>query len=183
MRQAPPTTVYVVVEKSKDEVEATVHLDLPAALRHVRRVALFHAQGIWATGEEAAAFAKQMRDTLGNHVAASGDDWGTVWTDGHGLRVDVHRATVRLPGPVVPSSDLWVMLMSTLRYAMGRSSYITGLTADLVRSFRPWLKPEEVTQVRTEVTKELEMVERLGRHLGQEADHEVWKKLVQDLSP
>lgn len=114
------------------------------------------------------------------------------------------HSQVVIPGPVPPCDDpkceetrleveqlrardvddreLWLMLLSTVRYAMGRSSYITSTAADLVRQFRSRLTAERVQQIAREVQKDLEIAESTGRTLGHDCDHRGWKKLVEDLT-
>jgi hypothetical protein len=81
----------------------------------------------------------------------------------------------------VPPDVLWTLLLCTVRYATGRSSYITGETADLVRQYRRHLGPERVEQIAREVETEFARCERHGGWLGMEMDHHEWRRLVNDL--
>lgn len=82
----------------------------------------------------------------------------------------------------VPDDDLWTFLVCTVRYAMGRESYISGLTCDLVRRYRHRLRPDQVEQIAREVAKEIELAEKSGRTLGADMDHREWVRLVEDLT-
>jgi hypothetical protein len=97
------------------------------------------------------------------------------------LAVSVYKAQLHLSGVVVTTADLWSMLLCTLRYSMGRRSYITGFTKDLVNEFKKYLEPAEVDQIKREIMKELEISERTGQTLGDPTDHEIWKKLAESL--
>lgn len=89
--------------------------------------------------------------------------------------MDESRNTV-----AVPQNDLWVLLLCTVRYAMGRMSYITVETTDLLRKHEKDLKKEQRAQIRDEVQKELDRAERDSKTLGMDMDHRVWAKLVND---
>ena len=82
--------------------------------------------------------------------------------------------------PVSPD-DLWTMLLSTVRYAMGRQTYIVGLTCDMVRRYGGSLTFEQTAQIGREIREEVERAERLGRTLGADFDHREWVRLAGEL--
>lgn len=81
----------------------------------------------------------------------------------------------------IESSELWTMLLSTVRYSMGRSSYIVSTTCDLVRKYRHHLNQHQVVQIRREIEEALRSAEDRWCRLGMECDHREWWKLVGDL--
>lgn len=81
----------------------------------------------------------------------------------------------------VDHNDLWTFLLCTVRYSLGRQSYITGMTADLVRQYRKHLTAEQVAQIAREVDEELAACERRGTTCGHDMDHREWARLVADL--
>jgi hypothetical protein len=83
--------------------------------------------------------------------------------------------------PPVAEQDMWVMLLSTIRYAMGRSSYITGLSCDLVKTYEKYLRKEQLEQIRREILEELRRHEEAGATLGMQMDHDGWTKFAADL--
>lgn len=90
-------------------------------------------------------------------------------------------ATVADGYVVVSGEDMWTFLLCSIRYAMGRRSYITGLIADLYRTYREALTPEQRRQIAREVRRETEMQEQVGRTLGDKCDHAAWVDLVVEI--
>lgn len=81
---------------------------------------------------------------------------------------------------VLPNT-YWMMLLCTVRYAMGRQSYIVGEAVDLVLNSRQCLTGPQLEQIREEVSQELERYESVSKTLGHSMDHEEWKRLVTEL--
>jgi hypothetical protein len=77
--------------------------------------------------------------------------------------------------------DLWIMLLSTLRYSMGRQSYMPSYTCDLINQYKNYLSIEQVHQIREELEKELKLYEEMGKTLGDVFDHQMWRKFVEQL--
>lgn len=82
--------------------------------------------------------------------------------------------------PDVLANDLWFMLLSTVRYSMGRCSYAPSYAVELVDRYRAHLAPEQLDQIYREVETELERHERSNSHLGHEMDHETWRRFVNE---
>jgi len=78
----------------------------------------------------------------------------------------------------VDKNDMWILLMSTIRYSMGRRTYMSSLAGELVIKYRNYLTKDQLTQIVGEIRKELELVENSGCFLGDGVDHEAWKKTV-----
>lgn len=75
-------------------------------------------------------------------------------------------------------ADLWPMLLSAIRYAMGRRSYIVGMVTEWVKQYAPLLAAENLDQIRREIVEELTRCENMGRTLGDPMDHAAWRDLA-----
>jgi hypothetical protein len=82
---------------------------------------------------------------------------------------------------VVRPDDLWVMLLSTVRYTLGRRSYATAQCRDLVLAYGGGLLPPQRDQIRHEIQDALLEAAKQGRTLGDKVDNDVWRNLVYDL--
>lgn len=74
--------------------------------------------------------------------------------------------------------DLWIMLLSTIRYSMGRQTYMPSLCRDLILSYHSILNIDELEQIVREITRELQLYTDLGKTLGSKYDHETWQQTV-----
>ena len=83
--------------------------------------------------------------------------------------------------PDVRIEDLYSMLVSSVRYAMGRKTYVVGETCDIVRRYRKHLREDQAMIIVRDIQRELDMVERMDFTLGHDQDHRQWKRLVVDL--
>lgn len=81
----------------------------------------------------------------------------------------------------ISSVDLEMMLLSALRYALGRRSYITSATAEWVRRYWNQLSPAFQGFIIRDLREELERYERMGMTLGEQVDHDGWVKLLRVL--
>lgn len=81
---------------------------------------------------------------------------------------------------VLPNT-YWMMLLCTVRYAMGRRSYVVSEAVDLVLKSRQCLTGLQLDQIREEVSHELKICEDAGKTLGHKMDHEEWQRLVAEL--
>ena len=93
------------------------------------------------------------------------------------------RHPSELPAAGVPLDHLWTMIVSTVRYALGRRSYIVAETADIVRTYFPLFTVAQVEQLTKEIKEALKLAEGRGEHLGMAMDHDTWTSLVKDLQP
>jgi len=82
----------------------------------------------------------------------------------------------------VAAVDLWVLLISTVRYSMGRRTYMTSLAWELVQTYNQALTDPQLEQVIDEIEKELaiEAGHSTG-HMGMACDVESWKRGVLEL--
>jgi hypothetical protein len=83
--------------------------------------------------------------------------------------------------PMPSERDMWLMLLSMVRYALHRSSYIVGDACEMVLRFRGYLTSSQVAQIAREVSDTLEKAESVGATVGMKMDHETWTQFVQDL--
>lgn len=77
--------------------------------------------------------------------------------------------------------DLWVMLLSTVRYSMGRQTYMSSLAWELVSQYEAALTKEQLQQIINEIELELKRCESVGSTLGAACDHASWKQGVNKL--
>lgn len=77
--------------------------------------------------------------------------------------------------PKLENSDLWVMLMSTIRYSMGRMTYMSSLCPELYRRYGGMLTDAQREQIAEEIERALELAEGAGVTLGMRMDHDAWK--------
>ena len=76
------------------------------------------------------------------------------------------------PGQIaIESSDLWPLLMSTVRYAMGRRSTAPSMAIECVQRYARHLEPEQLAQIASEIRQE--------RYLGDECDVRAWHGLAE----
>lgn len=79
-------------------------------------------------------------------------------------------------------NDMWILLLSTVRYSMGRQTYMSSLAWELVDTYNLALTDDQLRQVITEIQDELTRYEAMGTFLGSEIDHRSWQKGVTRLS-
>lgn len=88
---------------------------------------------------------------------------------------DVTRAKTLTPATPGPE-DLWVMLLSTIRYSLGRQTYMTSLAPELVLKYSYHLTVDQLVQVAREIQEYLDL------HGEEAKDREGWKKAVRDIT-
>lgn len=66
------------------------------------------------------------------------------------------------------------MLIGAVRYALGRRSYIVGVTAEFVASIKPKLSQQCIDVIIRDIEEGVETYHRLGRTLGAESDERTW---------
>lgn len=79
---------------------------------------------------------------------------------------------------MVSGGDLWVMLSATIRYSLGRSTYMSALCTDLYSRYRWVLSREQRKQLAEEVRRELERAEQASFLVGHQCDHDAWRAFV-----
>jgi len=86
--------------------------------------------------------------------------------------------------PAVSPHDMWILLLSTIRYSMGRHTYISGLSVELVVRYNNYLTKQQLNQIADEIEKEIKLHEAMGCTLGADIDHKSWKDcliIIRDL--
>lgn len=81
----------------------------------------------------------------------------------------------------VSPQDMWVMLLSTVRYSMGRRTYMSSLAGDLLFRYEKYLTTQQLIQVADEIWKELLLQASLGQTLGDDCDDKAWRETVSNL--
>lgn len=78
----------------------------------------------------------------------------------------------------VTNNNMWVLLLSTIRYSMGRRTYMSTLAPELVMDYWEYLSTDQLDQIRKEVEKELERDRDNPGWMGMEFDRDSWKYFV-----
>lgn len=81
----------------------------------------------------------------------------------------------------IAPNTLWLLLLYSMRYALGRMSSAPSDVADRIRVYSKHLEPSQVAQIANEVEEALRQCEIRGELLGQRCDHDTWSRLVADL--
>lgn len=77
--------------------------------------------------------------------------------------------------------DLWLMLLSTIRYSLGRMSAMPSEAQRLVREYGQMLTLDQKKQIVQEVYEALDNAVASGVFLGMEFDHDGWQRFADDL--
>jgi hypothetical protein len=75
--------------------------------------------------------------------------------------------------------DAWIFIMSTIRYSMGRQTYMTDLSQQLFHKYKSLLTKDQINQVYEEVEREIDLCEKFNKTLGGKIDHVLWKRFVE----
>lgn len=75
--------------------------------------------------------------------------------------------------------DLDLMLMGYMRYALGRSTYITSACAETLEHLVPQLPKTSQIQYIQWIQDELNRCEEEGTTCGMKMDHETWRTTVE----
>lgn len=71
--------------------------------------------------------------------------------------------------------DLYTMLLSTVRYSLGRQTYITGVCRDLIERYAGLLTPPQRVVLRRDIADAMERHDALGGGLGMSCDVDAWR--------
>lgn len=86
--------------------------------------------------------------------------------------------TVKVHGWVVVSQDFELMLISALRYAIGRYTYMPSVTIDYIRYLIPQLSAKTLYVMKRDIDEEIARYTRMERELYM-ADE--WAKLAEEI--
>lgn len=87
-------------------------------------------------------------------------------------------SAVTVHGWVVVSQDFELMMISALRYAIGRYTYMPGITIDYIRYLIPQLSAETLFIMQRDIEEEVERYQRIERELYMAKE---WKKLAEEI--
>lgn len=76
------------------------------------------------------------------------------------------------------ADDLGLLLVCSLRYAMGRRSYITALIAEKIEAHFSNLSASDRVVILRDLRQSLQHAEGAGRMLGDAMDDKVWRDLL-----
>lgn len=76
---------------------------------------------------------------------------------------------------------LAIMLISTVRYSLGRATYMVGVTCDMVREYAHKIPRASLQVLLRDIATEIDRHERDGRILGHDMDHREWKRLLEHI--
>jgi hypothetical protein len=89
------------------------------------------------------------------------------------------------------SEEMWVFLISTVRYSLGRMTYMTSYAPELILKFHDYLADWQLEQIQSEVMSEIKLHDTLKKrdakgddytgYLGHDCDYQSWVKFVADL--
>jgi len=78
----------------------------------------------------------------------------------------------------ITGQDAWTLLLCSIRYAMGRQTYMPSLVCSLVRKYAQVLTSEQLRQVQHEIREEAMRAHAHGQHIGADFDENGWLQLV-----
>jgi hypothetical protein len=81
--------------------------------------------------------------------------------------------------------DMWLLLINSVRYSMGRQTSAVADTCEIVRRHYKSLEGWQIAQIAREIREELDRAERKlvyrNGFLGAECDHKDWTALAEFL--
>ena len=86
-------------------------------------------------------------------------------------------AEVKLHGWVAITQDFELMMISALRYAIGRYTYMPGITIDYIRYLIPQLSAKTLFVMKRDIDEEIERYQRIERELYMAKE---WQKLAEE---
>ena len=87
-------------------------------------------------------------------------------------------SAVTVHGWVVVSKDFELMMISALRYAIGRYTYMPSVTIEYIRYLIPQLSAKTLFVMKRDIDEEIERCERMGRELYMNKE---WTKLAEEI--
>ena len=87
-------------------------------------------------------------------------------------------SAVTVHGWVVVSQDFELMMISALRYAIGRYTYMPSVTIEYIRYLIPQLSAKTLFVMKRDIDEEIERFERMGRELYMNKE---WTKLAEEI--
>ena len=87
-------------------------------------------------------------------------------------------SAVKVHGWVAVTQDFELMMISALRYAIGRYTYMPSVTIDYIRYLIPQLSLKTLFIMKRDITEEIERYQRMERELYMAKE---WKKLAEEI--
>lgn len=80
--------------------------------------------------------------------------------------------------------DMWILLLSTIRYSFGRQTYMTSLSWELVIKYEECLSLYQLRQIYNEIMSEVKLYRKLNKRIPDESTwvrgairiHRLWRK-------
>lgn len=95
-------------------------------------------------------------------------------------------SAVKVHGWVAVTQDFELMMISALRYAIGRQTYMPSVTIDYIHYLIPQLSPNTLFVMKRDISEEIGRHNRLHeenpQYFGKMYMAEEWKKLAEDIS-
>lgn len=79
------------------------------------------------------------------------------------------------------ATEMACLLLYSVRYALGRSSYAVGEVCDLVRQYQHVLTPGQTQTLRCDIQEAITQAEEAAGTVGMLMDHGAWVKLLDDI--
>lgn len=77
----------------------------------------------------------------------------------------------------IECSELFLLLSCTVRYALGRKSYIVGWVADTVKAYAHFLNVHEIATIKADIEHAIRQADNTGTNVGMPMDHQEWEQL------
>ena len=87
-------------------------------------------------------------------------------------------ADIKLHGWVAITQDFELMMISALRYAIGRYTYMPSITIDYIRYLIPQLSAKTLFIMQRDIEEEIERYQRIERELYMDKE---WQKLAEEM--
>ena len=87
-------------------------------------------------------------------------------------------ADIKLHGWVAITQDFELMMISALRYAIGRYTYMPSVTIEYIRYLIPQLSPTTLFVMKRDIDEEIERYQRMERELYMAKE---WQKLAEEI--
>ena len=87
-------------------------------------------------------------------------------------------AEVKLHGWVAITQDFELMMISALRYAIGRYTYMPSVTIEYIRYLIPQLSAKTLFAMKRDIDEEIERYQRMKRELYMDKE---WQKLAEEM--
>ena len=84
----------------------------------------------------------------------------------------------KVHGWVTITQDFELMMISALRYAIGRYTYMPSITIEYIRYLIPQLSAKTLFVMKRDIDEEIEHCERMGRELYMDKE---WAKLAEEI--